>query len=486
VRKLTPFQLQLRAELAEAQNAILDHLRQAVGSELTSAQAQSLLEQVSAWKGANAHALARHLGRSPQALIAPGADAPKSLVRLLPLLVAAGHADTITPLGCAECGRTDPPPLANGPAGKLCDRCSKLHRRRPCARCSEVRVIRERRAEGGICGRCRGQEPDAREPCADCGRVMLPGRRLPDGTALCQRCAPKKLEPCCRCGRDKRVNTRTPDGPVCSACYSSTPRLCGICGTVAQIHARATESRPDTCRPCLGRRVKQCSVCGQHRRGRHILGGAGPFHCDSCVPQPVQDCGICGLHRPVKTFLPLGPVCNTCYRHSLTTPGTCLACKRRRLIVGRTVDGGDLCATCSTTGEPAPVCSKCHQPDDLLPGGTCPRCTLQNRVADLLHPGNAPGSSPLDPLAAVLGGADNPYQMLTWLRRSPAARLLGQLAGHPGDLTHEALDALPQGESTAYVRGLLVSAGILAARDENLARLPGGWHARSPSSRRLT
>ena len=69
---------------------ILGHLRQAVGSELTGAQAQSLLEQVSAWKGANAHALARHLARSPQVLVAPGADAPKSLVRLLPFLSRLG------------------------------------------------------------------------------------------------------------------------------------------------------------------------------------------------------------------------------------------------------------------------------------------------------------------------------------------------------------------------------------------------------------
>jgi hypothetical protein len=64
------------------------------------------------------------------------------------------------------------------------------------------------------------------------------------------------------------------------------------------------------------------------------------------------------------------------------------------------------------------------------------------------------------------------------VRRSPAARLLGQLAAQPGDPTHEALDVLPQGELTAYVRGLLVSAGILAARDENLALLTR-WLART-------
>ncbi|MGW3610568.1 hypothetical protein ACWD6N_11870 [Micromonospora sp. NPDC005163] len=224
--------------------------------------------------------------------------------------------------------------------------------------------------------------------------------------------------------------------------------------------------------------MKQCSVGGEHRRGRHILGGAGQFHCDSCVPQPVQDCGVCGLHKPVKTFLPLGPVCNTCYRRSLTTPGTCISCKRRRLIVGRTADGDALCATCSAPDEPAQICSRCHQPGDLLAGGVCPRCTLEARVADLLHTGRALGPSPLGPLVAVLREADNPYQMLIWLRRSPAARLLGRLAAQPGDLTHQALDVLPQGESTAYVRGLLVSAGILAARDENLALLTR-WLART-------
>ncbi|WP_079185690.1 hypothetical protein [Streptomyces sp. NBRC 110465] len=78
---------------------------------------------------------------------------------------------------------------------------------------------------------------------------------------------------------------------------------------------------------------------------------------------------------------------------------------------------------------------------------------------------------PLQPLVHVLADAENPYQVLKWLRRSPAAHLVRRLALSPEALSHEALDALPQRAASAYVRGLLVTAGILAPRDENLALL---------------
>ncbi|WP_218137693.1 hypothetical protein [Streptomyces sp. 2131.1] len=71
----------------------------------------------------------------------------------------------------------------------------------------------------------------------------------------------------------------------------------------------------------------------------------------------------------------------------------------------------------------------------------------------------------------MLTDAENPYQVLKWLRRSPAAHLVKRLALSPETLSHGALDALPQRAASAYVRGLLVTAGILAPRDENLALL---------------
>jgi hypothetical protein len=48
----------------------------------------------------------------------------------------------------------------------------------------------------------------------------------------------------------------------------------------------------------------------------------------------------------------------------------------------------------------------------------------------------------------------------------------------PDQLSHQALDGLAQGPTTAYVRGLLVAAGVLPRRDENLALLTN-WLTRT-------
>src|SRR5205814_4490774 len=64
-----------------------------------------------------------------------------------------------------------------------------------------------------------------------------------------------------------------------------------------------------------------------------------------------------------------------------------------------------------------------------------------------------------------------PARLLRWLRRSHAARLLADLAAAGTHLSHEALDQLPQGHAERYVRGLLVAAGVLPARDDDLYRI---------------
>jgi hypothetical protein len=60
--------------------------------------------------------------------------------------------------------------------------------------------------------------------------------------------------------------------------------------------------------------------------------------------------------------------------------------------------------------------------------------------------------------------------MLDWLKR-PAARRTLQPVAASGAVTHEALDALPQGCGLAHVRSMLVAAGALPARDERLTAL---------------
>ncbi|MET8031183.1 hypothetical protein [Streptomyces avermitilis] len=74
-------------------------------------------------------------------------------------------------------------------------------------------------------------------------------------------------------------------------------------------------------------------------------------------------------------------------------------------------------------------------------------------------------------MAAALTNTGNRYAILNWLRRSRSAKVLAELACQEGEFTHETLDALPQNEPTRYLRGLLVTVGVLPRRDENLARL---------------
>ncbi|MGW6868978.1 XRE family transcriptional regulator [Streptomyces sp. NPDC054901] len=480
--RLSPDQVRLREELAAARQQIVALLRSAVGEDLASERAREMVEQVRAWSGPNAFRLLRYLSGRPDALRTPGPDCPLPAARLLLLLDAAGFGDRVTPASCADCGRTEPVPSRRGPEGRVCERCAVRRGAKLCARCGKVTKVNSRRAEGGICKPCCAKEPGARKECGICHRMMVPYRQLPEGTYLCQTCAPRKLRSCCRCGRERRVAALTPDGPLCGGCYSSPPRLCGVCGQVAAINTRATGSRPDTCYKCAKGHEDTCSRCGKVARGQRIDHGRGAFTCDPCAPGEVRKrephpCSLCGHTRTVGVFWPMGPVCGPCYANARSTPAACASCARPRILIGRTADGGLECRTCALPDGPPHRCADCGEPADLLPGRRCPRCTLTTRVNDLLSGDEPTLPEPLEPLAHVLTYAANPYPVLAWLRRSPAAHLLGSLARQPHTLDHSALDALPQRHATAYVRGLLVTAGILPPRDENLALLTN-WAAR--------
>ncbi|MGO4460575.1 hypothetical protein AB4039_25330 [Streptomyces sp. M-16] len=168
---------------------------------------------------------------------------------------------------------------------------------------------------------------------------------------------------------------------------------------------------------------------------------------------------------------PLGPVCSPCYYKHRKSPAPCAECCAVRILVGRTAAGNGLCATCCDHEDAAARCRLCTAPADLRPDGLCPHCSLTDQLRHLLADDAGTVPAHLHPLVSILTDAANPYPVLDWVRRSPSAHLLAQLVRQPGSLTHEALDALPQNAPTSYIRGLLVTAGILVKRDENLARL---------------
>jgi hypothetical protein len=61
----------------------------------------------------------------------------------------------------------------------------------------------------------------------------------------------------------------------------------------------------------------------------------------------------------------------------------------------------------------------------------------------------------LQVIVDALTAMDRPNSGLTWIRKHHVQSVLRELARHP-TLTHEALDQLPPGRTTDYMRSLLV------------------------------
>ncbi|MFF4121223.1 hypothetical protein ACFY0P_48610 [Streptomyces sp. NPDC001714] len=73
----------------------------------------------------------------------------------------------------------------------------------------------------------------------------------------------------------------------------------------------------------------------------------------------------------------------------------------------------------------------------------------------------------------ALAAAPAPVQAIQWIRESPNSRLLASLVPEDHPLSRELLDELPPSRNQHYIRQLLVHTGVLAARNEDLERIPG-------------
>ena len=97
---------------------------------------------------------------------------------------------------------------------------------------------------------------------------------------------------------------------------------------------------------------------------------------------------------------------------------------------------------------------------------------LKLRIEDHLAGPDGHISPQLRPLAEALANAGDPRGVLGWLKHSPNARLLAELASTGQTVSHDMLDELPPGRRERYVRNTLVHAGVLPKRHEDLDRIP--------------
>lgn len=143
------------------------------------------------------------------------------------------------------------------------------------------------------------------------------------------------------------------------------------------------------------------------------------------------------------------------------------------------------CSTC--VGLPTLcVCRVCGIEDRIYSQGRCWRCTLAGTFDTL----TADGVVDLDRLRSTLINSQRPRAVLRWLRTEFASETIGALASGDLALTHSAIDELGDNLAVGRLRAVLVTAGLLAARDETITRLEQ-WAARqieridSPADRQL-
>ncbi|MGY5061016.1 XRE family transcriptional regulator [Streptomyces sp. 900105755] len=418
--------------------------------------------------------LAEHLAEHPQALTSGSSLCPPVLLRLTQVLHEGGHP-VVRP-GCAHCGtvRTDLRQLR--PEGRLCATCDANSRRATCARCHrEGMRISARRPEGGICAACYHKDPARQEECAGCGELQNPVVRRDDGRGLCVKCWKRPTHTCITCGKTAVAALVDAAGPVCHLCYNRhrrPRRPCGRCGQLKRIARNAHDGEPDLCDGCYRGPDQTCSACGRVRPCGSRLQGQ-PV-CGNCYRRNRQGepCARCGRTKPVNTRWPIGPVCMTCYNTVLRSPSECSRCGTVQPLIARDADGIGICGPC--VGFAADyTCRRCGRAGNPHSQGRCAFCVLTERVNLLLAGADGVVPEQLQPLATALAAAPAPFQAIQWIRESPNSRLLASLVTEDHPLSHELLDELPPSRNQRYIRQLLVHTGVLAARNEDLERIPG-------------
>lgn len=99
---------------------------------------------------------------------------------------------------------------------------------------------------------------------------------------------------------------------------------------------------------------------------------------------------------------------------------------------------------------------------------------LDEHVTALLTGPDSTVHPKLLPLRHALVDVDHPKSALDWLQRGVGARVLAAMAAGELDISHQAIDQHAQAHAVGFVHYLLVTCGILPARDSQPEQL-GPW-----------
>ena len=283
-----------------------------------------------------------------------------------------------------------------------------------------------------------GAQNITRPACPGCQRPVRLHRRL-DGRWHCRKClAHSRAQPCSRCGVHREAASRDEHGrPLCPNCYITEP------------------ANQETCIGC------------QRRRPVNTRTPDGPL-CGSCQPEAAGTCAICGRTTSTVISTTTGqPWCHACRRWR----ARCARCGTVQIVRGGTRTE-PLCSTCV---RPDPsfwrTCPRCGELAAHRRHISCRRCTLRQRLHDLLSDATGAIHPRLQGLHDHLAGHERPDTVLVWLGKDTVSTTVAELATGQRPLTHEALDQMPDSRPLQHLRSVLVATGVLPPRDEHLARL---------------
>lgn len=175
----------------------------------------------------------------------------------------------------------------------------------------------------------------------------------------------------------------------------------------------------------------------------------------------------CGESKRVVARTSRGPVCSGCRTRRLKSSLDCGRCGRR---ARPSVADARVCERCAD--EPVrQVCRGCGAEEQNYADGRCARCILAERLQTLAGDGDPRIVERLAPYLAALREGAKPWSVLSWMTGSDGYRTLVELARGEVELSHEGLDTVRRGQSTAYLRASLVRAAVLPVRDEQSAKL---------------
>ncbi len=282
-----------------------------------------------------------------------------------------------------------------------------------------------------------GASAIVRPACPHCRRVVTLSK-FRGGLRICRGCEARlRAVPCARCGAVRDPVTRDDQGrPVCPNCFMRDPanqETCARCGHRRPVSMRSPEG--PLCPSCRPTREMTCSICGR-RAPAEIAKATGQPWCRACQSRWAA-CAACGQVRPIRGGTTTSPLCATCTRPDASFWKTCPSC-----------------------GEAS-----------KLTIGACLRCSLAQRLRQLLGGADGAIAGEMRGLYDSLAGAERPDSVLAWLKGSDAAGVLAGIGTGRLVLSHEALDGLVSAKSVEHLRAMLVATGALPARDEQMVRL---------------